>query len=321
MKRRSFTTNIFFLIILSGWIIGLPACQAPAISEADKPVPVASTRAYSSGETVRVGVLAIRSAVAANAQYGPIIAYLEEEIGRPFELVPVDQESQFTEVEQEALDFTLNNPLAAVQLRRLYNTEFLATLKRANTGTQFSALIVVSGESDIYTVEDLYNKKGTCVAFQTAAAGCAFQVFHLLEQGFDPYKDFASFVETPSQDNIVLGVLNGTYDVGFIRTGQLERMVKDGTLLDVNELRIIDQMEDNFYFPHTTRLYPEWPFAALAQTDPELKIQVQEALLAIPADHPAMINAGAVGFESNVDYSPLDALIERLQLRSWDVQP
>jgi len=304
-----------FLMIL---IMLLTACGSTEGSVAT-PEIIATVRVQPTGDAVRVGILAIRSAEAANAQYGGIVAYLEEKLERPFILVPVTQESQFELVEAGELDFTFNNPLAAVQIQRLYDTNFLATLSRANTGTSFSSLIIVRANSDIETLDDLRGAKGTCVDQETAAAGCIFQVFHLIERGIDPFTDFAEFTETPSQDNIVLGVLNGTYDVGFIRTGQLERMLAEGTLLSLDDIRILDQADDDFYFPHTTVLYPEWPFAALPNTDPELVVAVTEALINIPADHPALATIGANGFVEDVDYSQLSDLIVTLKLLSWDV--
>lgn len=304
------------------WLLLVLVFTAVACTSADPEqtptteVPTAS--AIGGEDSVKVAVLAIRSAVAAQAQYGPILAYLGEEIGRPFELVPVSQDSQFTAVEQGEVDFTLNNPLSAVEISRLYGTEFLATLSRANTGPEFSALIIARSDSGIETLDDLAGKRATCVDFETAAAGCIFQVYHMQQAGLDPFETFASFVETPSQDNIVLGVLNGTFDVGFIRTGQLEKMLDEGTLLNLDELTVVDQADDGFFYPHTTQLYPEWPFAALQDTDPALATAVQEALVSIPADHPALESAGAVGFVEGVDYQPLHDLIVGLQLPGWD---
>ncbi|NEP20311.1 MAG: phosphate/phosphite/phosphonate ABC transporter substrate-binding protein, partial [Leptolyngbya sp. SIO4C1] len=270
------------------------------------------------GEPVFFGVLAIDSAVSVNERYGPLMSYLSSQIGRPVELVVLSQESQFTKVEEGALDFTTNNPLAAVQIQRLHNTDFLVTHTRPQTGTEFSGLIIVSGDSDLYAIEDLKNKRAACVDFQTAAAGCTFQIYHLLQKGFDPYKDFSSFIENKSQDNIVLAVLNGTIDAGFIRTGQLEKMMDKGRLASLDEVRIIDAANDTFFYPHTTALYPEWPISTLAETDLQLAEQVRTALLDLPSDHPALAALKADGFVPAVDYSNLDNLIETLQLKSWD---
>jgi phosphate/phosphite/phosphonate ABC transporter binding protein len=303
-------------------LLPLTAC---ADKQTSAPSPTASLETASaqkvSGEPVRVGVLAIDSAVSVNERYTPLLEYLSEVTGRPFVLVPLTQESQFTEVAEGNLDFTLNNPLAAVQIRRLYQIQFLTTHSRPQTGTEFSALIVVKRDSTIQTLEDLRGKKGACVDFETAAAGCVFQIYHLRKNGIDPFKDFSSFVENKSQDNIVLAVLNGTIDVGFIRTGQLEQMVAKGLLDSTDEVRILNPTDDDFYYEHTTALYPEWPFAATKAADPQLVDAVEEALLEIPPNHPALVAARLDGFIPAADYSELDRLVETLKLKAWDAKP
>ena len=112
-------------------IFSFTACQKP---KANINTPQTNTPSQKSdraiGEPVRIGVLSIDSAVSVNERYRPLLDYLEETIGRPFELVTLSQESQFTQVEAGNLDFTTNNPLAAVQIRRLYDTEFLVTHSR-----------------------------------------------------------------------------------------------------------------------------------------------------------------------------------------------
>lgn len=269
---------------------------------------------------VSFGVLAIDSAVSVNERYSPLLTYLSEKLDRPVELVIMSQETQFTKVEEGSVDFSMNNPLAAVQIQRLYDTDFFLTLARPKTGTEFSGLIIADSNSDIKSVEDLKDKRAACVDFETAAAGCIFQIYHLLQQNFDPAQDFSSFVENKSQDNIVLSVLNGSIDVGFIRTGQLEKMLDKGLLTSLDEVRIIDQSDDDFLYPHTTALYPEWPIAALSTTDPQLKEQMKTALLELPPDHPAMGALKAASFADVVDYNPIHDLIETLQLKSWDAE-
>lgn len=291
-----------------------PAANNAKIDDAN----VAQAAPIVSGDPVYFGVLAIDSAVSVNERYSPLMSYLSTEIGRPVELVILSQDDQFTKVAEEELDFTTNNPLAAVQIQRLYDTEFLVTHTRPKTGTEFSGLIVVRNDGEITEIEDLKDKRAACVNFQTAAAGCTFQIYHLLQKDFDPYQDFSSFVENKSQDNIVLALLNDTIDVGFIRTGQLEKMEKKGLLANKDKVRIIDVAEDDFFYSHTTELYPEWPIAKLPNTDPQLVEQIQSALLNMPNDHPALESLRAEGFVPAVDYSRLDTLIETLQLKSWD---
>lgn len=304
----------------------LGACSPPPTAEKSPSQPIvtkAETIAQSSqaqGKPVRFGILSIDSAVSVNERYHPLLDYLETEIGRPFELIPLTQKSQFTEVEAGNLDFTTNNPLAAVQIRRLYNTKFLVTHSRPETGSQFSGLIVVRADSDIKTLEDLRGKRVACVNFQTAAAGCVFQIYHLLQNGIDPEKEFASFTENKSQDSIVLAVINGTIDAGFIRTGQLEKMVAKELIPNVKALRVLDPADDGFLYTHTTALYPEWPIAALPQTDSELVERVRQVLLSLPEGHPSLKPAKVSNFIPSVSYEDLDLLVETLKLKSWDTE-
>ena len=289
----------------------------PATEEAN---PAVKTSESLQGKPVKFGVLVIDSAVSVNERYSALLNYLSEKTGQPFELVSLTQESQFTLVESEELDFTTNNPLAAAQIRRLYNTKFLVTHSRPKTGPEFSALIIAKSDSGIKTLADLKGKKVACVNFETAAAGCVFQIQHLLNKGIDPFVEFGSFEENKSQDNIVLAVLNGTLDAGFIRTGQLEKMFAKGLINDLDAIAVIDRAKDDFFYPHTTARYPEWPIAALSNTDPTLVKQVQTALLNIPSNHQALTDAKLDGFVPAADYSSLDALIENLRLKSWDAR-
>ena len=137
-------------------IFSLTACQNP---QDNTVTPEINTPTQSntevSGKPVRIGILSIDSAVSVNERYRPLLDYLEQTIGRPFELVTLSQDSQFIEVKASNLDFTTNNPLAAVQLRRLYDTEFLVTNSRPKTGTLFSALIVVKQDTDPQLVRDV----------------------------------------------------------------------------------------------------------------------------------------------------------------------
>lgn len=304
-------------------MLGLTACSEPTdkitvLEPTNQTSAELVTASESPTETVKFGVLAIDSAVSVNERYTPLLDYLTAATGQTFELVPLTQASQFQAVEAKTLDFTTNNPLASVQIQRLYNTQFLVTHSRPQTGPKFSALIIVHRDSDIQTLEDLRGKHVACVNFQTAAAGCVFQIQHLLENGIDPFSEFGKFEENKSQDNIVFSVLNGSLDAGFIRSGQLEKMLTRGLLDSVDEVRVLEPRDDDFLYEHTTALYPEWPIAALPDTDPALIADVKAALMAMPPGHPALAAAKLDGFVEPEDYSAIETLIENLQLKSWD---
>ncbi len=316
---KVFSTKIALTMMFLFFLLLMTACaNASGQTEATATAVAPAAPEDTSADVIRVGILSKRSAMVVNEKWGELMRYLNETTGASFTIVSLTNQEIVDRTATGEIDFVFANPLVSVQLQRLYNTDFLATLSYPDTGTEFGGLIIVDNDSDIETLADLRGKDVACVAFQTAAGGCAFQIFHLLQADIDPFTDFNNFSEINSQDNIVFAVLNGTMDAGFIRTGQLEAMVDEGKILDMNEIRILDLAEDDYIYPHTTRLYPEWPFAATINADPELAEKVQTALLALPADHPAAQAAKIGGFVPITDYTAMNELIETLKLPTWD---
>ena len=77
-----------------------------------------------------------------------------------------------------------------------------------------------------------------------------------------------------NQEDIVLGVLDGRFDVGFVRTGQIERtMDASGEYVDPDDFRVLDpkiyvmDTLDLFPFLHSTPVFPEWPLFARENVD------------------------------------------------------
>lgn len=103
--------------------------------------------------------------------------------------------------------------------------------------------------------------------------------------------DPKQLVFTSNQGKVVNGVLNGEFDVGFVRTDQIER-TKDsnGTLVDPNLFEVLDVQpnltidDEPFPFESSTPLYPEWNIAALAHVPVDVQQAVMEAMLAV-VDH------------------------------------
>ena len=96
---------------------------------------------------------------------------------------------------------------------------------------------------------------------------------------------------TSDQNKVVHGVLDGKFEVGFVRTDEIQRAKDDnGTLLDPNLFKVIDPLPNlnidgiPFPFESSTPLYPEWNLAALKHVPDDVSLAVQAAMLAL-ADH------------------------------------
>lgn len=273
-----------------------------------------STEATANENAIEVGILVIDNAANTRQRYEPLIETLSKAVGQPIVLVPLTQVSQFNEAQAGGVDFIISNPLASVQLRRDYNTEMLATISQVGSGTEFGGVIIVPPDSAVNRVADLEGKKGACVSLTTAAAGCLFQMYHLQQEGVNPYTGVASITEIPSQPEIVQGVANGTLDFGFIRTGQLERMVEAGQLPSMNAVKILEPAQDGYALPHTTRLYPTWAFSVTQTAPSDVVNQMQQALLNIPAGDEALTSANIEQFVPPVDYSSVEEVTSAFDL-------
>ncbi|MGF1513771.1 MAG: phosphate/phosphite/phosphonate ABC transporter substrate-binding protein [Elainellaceae cyanobacterium] len=264
-------------------------------------------------DAVQVGVLvALESTEEIRNRYQPLLDEVGKMIDRPVVLVPVTQESQFLMAKTGKADFILTNSLASAQLRQLHNAEILATVSRPNTNTEFGGVIIVGSNSPIQTIEDLRNRKGACVSLQTAAAGCLFQIYHLQQNGLNPYRDLI-IEEITSQTEIVAKVASGEVDFGFVRTGQMEKMIQQEAI-SADAVRILEPIQDGYPFPRTTELYPEWALSAVQDTPGDLVSKVQQAILNLPEGSAALTSAEIEKFVPAEDYTKINALVEALEL-------
>ena len=117
------------------------------------------------------------------------------------------------------------------------------------------------------------------------------QLYALVKAGMDYVMDPKQVVFTGNQFDVVKGVLRGDFEVGMVRTGQIERSVDDeGNPVDPAVFKILEPkihvLDDGTIFPflHSTEVFPEWPVAALKFVPFDVSTQMQLALLAM-ADH------------------------------------
>ncbi len=149
--------------------------------------------------------------------------------------------------------------------------------------------------------------------FKRSAAAYVFQVKHLMDQGIDPHKDFAVFKEAKKQDDIVLAVKAGIFDAGFIKSGLLEAMEKEGKI-KMSDFEIVDKQSDNFKHVHSTKLYPEWSVSASAKADSATSDKLKAALLKLSSGDQASKSGKIVGFAEAPNLDELDNTLKTLKL-------
>ncbi|MGE5027340.1 MAG: EAL domain-containing protein, partial [Betaproteobacteria bacterium] len=144
------------------------------------------------------------------------------------------------------------------------------------------------------------------------------QAAELLQLGIDVQKDTdLSFTGEP-QDKVVHEVTSGRADVGFVRTGLLEELAKDGKL-KLSDFRILGmRTTSDFPFAQSTRLYPEWPFAVSPHTSAELAGQVAIALLNLSPESETAKKGEYHGWTIPADYQPVHELMKMMRFPPYD---
>lgn len=269
----------------------------------------------------KVAVRAKQGLEKAIKKWQPTLDELSKQLkGHSFSLIPILSLDEISKrAGQGDFDFVLTNPSSYVEIEQLYGATALVTLnnKRANTAqSRFGSVIFTHARStDILTVHDLEDKTLMAVS-KPAFGGWRVAWLEMLAQGFDPQSKLKSleFSKSRTQPEVVQAVLDRKVDAGVVRTDQLERLEAAGKI-DLRYLRILN-IQDVREFPFflSTKLYPEWPLAALKHIPEKQAQQIAEVLLAISKDSQAAQKGKYVGWVKPKDYTPVKQLMQRLKV-------
>lgn len=272
---------------------------------------------------ISIGVLAKRSPGQCLKQWQPLADYLNNTFSdNHFIIVPLGFEEIEESVAKGHVDFVVSNPAIYVNLEAKYRISRIATMESILLGNGSSTfggvLFSRKDRQDIRQVSDFKGKNFMAVA-PTSFGGWHTSWRYLKEESINPKNDFASLRFGGSHDKVVQAVENGEADVGAIRSGILERMAMEGTI-NIQDFFVIDDKRDNdgSSFMHTTRLYPEWAFAMLVDTDRKLAEKVTVALLNIQPGTEYAANAENATWTIPLDYQAVHQCLKELNIMPYE---
>jgi phosphate/phosphite/phosphonate ABC transporter binding protein len=274
--------------------------------------------AGNSAAEIKIGVLAKRGPEKAMQEWGPTAEYLTGKVGDKVVIIPLKFEAIEPAVKEGQIDFMLANSSFFVEMEKKYQSRAVVTVVTILDGKpmdRFGGVILVKKESPIQTLEDMRGKK-FMVVDSTSFGGGQMAWKLLLDNGIDPHKDLAAFMEGKKHDNVVLAVQNGVADVGSVRTDTMESMEKEGKI-KMADFRIINQIKDDFPYVHSTILYPEWPMAAMAKTPAAVADKVAAALKEISPDSPQAKAASIYGWKEPADYTSVRECLTTLKFGAF----
>ncbi len=277
-------------------------------------------------EPVRIAVLAFRPKPQTLTQWQPLATALKAAIPeRDFVVQAYTLNELDAVVAARQVDFVLTNPGHYVLLTRRSGLQApLATLLMDESGYETSAFGgVMFARADRPPITALAELKGLTLATvsQESLGGYQMQAYELLQAGVDVTHDAKLLVTGMPQDKVVNAVLDGQADVGFVRSGLLEALAREGKL-DLSRVTVINtQKLSAFPVKSSTVLYPEWPFSYLVHVEESLARQVTAALFLIGNDSPAAAAMGIRGFSVPADYTSVADVLRALRMPPFDVAP
>ncbi len=283
--------------------------------------------AVTAQQTLTVGILKDRPQAIMETRWQPLADYLQEqfpEFNISLSILSVTKLN--TAIERNQLDFVLTDPSHYIYLREKFPLSgLMVTLSESIQGKEINALGGVifcdSGRSDINSLNDLKGKR-VAAADTASLAGFQAQYFALKQAGIT-LADLSEITHfNGAQDNIVDAVLQGRADIGFVRSGLLEEMARQG-LVNKSQIKVLNpQKLYGFPVAVSTRLYPDWPFLALHYVDLHIAHRFAVALMTLNINSPELLQRMNIsGFSIAENYASVEQLMRDLQLEPFDHFP
>lgn len=142
------------------------------------------------------------------------------------------------------------------------------------------------------------------------------QLNELQQQGIQLATKKLSVVK--SDQAVVDEVKNKQVDIGFVRSGVLEKLIEQGQLT-ANEIKLLNKQElAELPVQSSTRLYPDWPVVMMPTVQPALASRMMAALLAW--EKQARMTGSSAAFGAAADYQPVEYTLRELSLPPYQAE-
>lgn len=277
-------------------------------------------------EPVKIGVLAFRPKPQTMKQWRPLAIALKKALPEyDFVVEALTYPELNQAVATRQLDFVLTNSGHYVMLaRRNGLSSPLATLalnENNQAVTVFGGVIFCrAGQANINTLLDIKGKSVAAIDPESLG-GYQMQAYELSRAGLRLPRDIKLLTTGTPHDTAVEAVLSGRAEVGFVRSGVLENLAREGKI-DIKQLKILNRQNlPDFPMQISTQLYPEWPFAAMPHIEETIARRVAAVLFLLEDDKAAIHAMGIHGFVVPADYSPVEDMLRELRVPPFEIAP
>jgi phosphonate transport system substrate-binding protein len=270
-------------------------------------------------KVLRIGFIASSGPAADIARLEPFRAYMESRLALPVELVPATSESSLIDAQASArVQYAIDSAAGYASAAALCRCVEPLMLPAALDGSRgFHAILLVRADNPAQTAQDTAGAR-LALSAADSVAGRLLPLKEFAAAGIDPATHFSALFESPGPVDAVRALLDGRADAALAWSslagdaatgysfGVLTTLVADGTM-SMDQVRIVWQ----------SPLIPFGPHAVRSDMPEEEKAAIREALTALSAEAPDVLDAvdptayGGGGFvpAAAADYAPLAALV------------
>ncbi len=171
------------------------------------------------------------------AAYGPLAAYLGEQLGTVVELkISPSYEESIALVAEDGVDLVQLSPLAYVKAKeRTPSLQLLAT-NISEGSSSYSGYLLTRAKDNIRSLDELRGKRIGFVD-EASASGYLLAYGFLLDHGIDPSTFFSERLMTRRHDLVISELIEGKHDVAATFSGALLNAEANG--LDIYQVEIV----------------------------------------------------------------------------------
>jgi phosphonate transport system substrate-binding protein len=186
-------------------------------------------------DMLRISVLPDQSESSLRKRFTPLLDYLSQEAGLPYEFVLAkDYEDLLERFHRNELDLVRFGGFAFVKARL---DDGARPLVMRNVDVRFTSVFVVRGDSEAFSIRDFKNK---VLAFgsRLSTSGHLMPRHFLVQQGINAEEYFSEVLYSGAHDLTVEWVINGQADLGVANAAMVSRLYQRGQI-SPEQIRIL----------------------------------------------------------------------------------
>ena len=262
------------IAVLLVFVLLLFSCQAPAAT---------GLHADASQKELRIGVLLSLDQDTICRRFQELREHLHT--FRPDSratIIPMSTAELNSAVEEQRIDLIITNPAHYIALRHNFGlSEPLVTMVHSHYGTPIKGFgVTLFARSDNPASNSITDLPHRTLALPVKGSfGLAILQYELQARKLPRILDKNLIITGLPHEQVVQAVLTGRADFGFVRSGSLELLAAQKRL-DPAQIKIINKKPyPEFPFAVSSRLFSDWPVAALRHLSQEDKKWLTAALL------------------------------------------